>query len=83
MLTREQIGDVAEYVLSLSGQEHDAAAAERGAAIFAEQCAACHGEERRGQPGARRARPRPTRSGSMAATSATIVAADPRSPRTA
>jgi cytochrome c oxidase cbb3-type subunit III len=48
MLTREQVDDVAEYVLQLSGAEHDAAAAGRGAPIFAEQCAACHGENGKG-----------------------------------
>ncbi|MEZ5668520.1 MAG: cytochrome-c oxidase, cbb3-type subunit III [Alphaproteobacteria bacterium] len=45
MLDGAQIGDVADYVLSLSGQAHDTAAAERGAGIFAEQCAACHGAD--------------------------------------
>lgn len=44
VLTRDQAGDVAEYVLSLSGREEDPAAAGRGAAIFAEQCVACHQE---------------------------------------
>lgn len=44
LLTNNQISDTAEYVLSLSGHSEDKAAAERGAAIFAEQCAACHGE---------------------------------------
>jgi len=44
MLSREQIGDVADYVLQISGQDHDAATAERGAVLFGEQCAACHGE---------------------------------------
>jgi cytochrome c oxidase cbb3-type subunit 3 len=39
-----QIADVTEYTLKLSGGEHDAAAAERGAPIYAENCAACHGE---------------------------------------
>jgi len=48
MLTREQVDDVAEYVLQLSGAEHDAAAAESGAQLFAEQCAACHGEDGEG-----------------------------------
>lgn len=43
LLTGEQIGDVAEYVLSLSGNAGDQAAADRGAAVFAENCAACHG----------------------------------------
>jgi cytochrome c oxidase cbb3-type subunit III len=42
ILDRTQIGDVAEYVLSLSGTASDAAAAGRGQATFAEQCAACH-----------------------------------------
>lgn len=44
LLTHQQIDDAAEYVLSLSGQSANAAGAERGKAIFAEQCAACHGE---------------------------------------
>jgi cytochrome c oxidase cbb3-type subunit 3 len=35
-------------VLQISGQEHDEAAAQRGGAIFAEQCAACHGESGEG-----------------------------------
>jgi cytochrome c oxidase cbb3-type subunit 3 len=48
MLSREQIDDVAEYVLQLSGAKHDEAAALRGAPVFAEQCAACHGEDGRG-----------------------------------
>ncbi|MBC8339570.1 MAG: cytochrome-c oxidase, cbb3-type subunit III [Rhodospirillales bacterium] len=44
LLTRPQVADVADYVLKLSGQTHDAPGAGRGAAIFAEQCQACHGE---------------------------------------
>lgn len=44
-LKPEQISDAAEYVLSLSGQSKDKAAAGRGAPIFAENCAACHGEK--------------------------------------
>jgi cytochrome c oxidase cbb3-type subunit 3 len=48
VLTREQIADVAQYVLSLSKPDAepgaDKAAEERGAAIFAENCAACHGD---------------------------------------
>ncbi len=42
ILDREQIADVVEHVLLLSGQDHDAAAAGRGAEVWAEQCAACH-----------------------------------------
>lgn len=44
LLEAAQISDVAEHVLSLSGKSADKEAAGRGAAIFAEQCAACHGE---------------------------------------
>ena len=50
ILEPAQINDVTEYVLSISGGEADAAAAERGKPIFAEQCAACHGEEGKGNP---------------------------------
>ena len=45
LLDQKQIGDVTQYVLSLSGQAGDQAAAGRGAAIFTENCAACHGED--------------------------------------
>lgn len=48
MLTAAQIGDVAEYVLSMSGRATDQAAAGRGQAIFAEQCVACHGDRGEG-----------------------------------
>ena len=50
MLTRSEISDVAEHVLSLSGRTEDPEAAARGAAVFAEQCAACHGEQGQGMP---------------------------------
>jgi cytochrome c oxidase cbb3-type subunit III len=43
LLEPKQITDVAEYVLQISGQEHNAAAATRGAETFAAQCSACHG----------------------------------------
>ncbi len=42
LLTRAEIEDTAAYVLALSGQAHDEAAAGRGAAIFEQQCASCH-----------------------------------------
>ncbi|WP_144185998.1 cytochrome-c oxidase, cbb3-type subunit III [Elioraea rosea] len=48
VLTRPQINDVAEHVLSLSGRSTDAAAAGRGAAVYAENCVACHGERGEG-----------------------------------
>jgi cytochrome c oxidase cbb3-type subunit 3 len=44
LLTQPEIGAVAEYVLSLSGADHDAAAARDGETVFADYCAACHGE---------------------------------------
>lgn len=50
ILEPAQIADVAQHVLSLGGRAEDAEAAERGAAVFAEQCAACHGESGEGLP---------------------------------
>lgn len=44
VLDAAAINDVAEYVVSLSGGEADAAAKDRGAKVFAENCVACHGE---------------------------------------
>lgn len=44
LLEKPQINDVAEYVLSLSGNATDEAAAGRGKEVYAENCAACHGE---------------------------------------
>ena len=48
LLDSGQISDVSEFVLALSGQPADTQAAGRGRAIFAEQCAACHGEQGQG-----------------------------------
>jgi cytochrome c oxidase cbb3-type subunit 3 len=48
ILEPAQINDAAEYVLSLSGTATDQAAAGRGAAIFNEQCVACHGPDGKG-----------------------------------
>jgi len=45
MLKPDQVSDTAEYVLSLSGNGGDQAAADRGAIIFATNCAACHGPD--------------------------------------
>jgi len=47
LLTAAQIGDVTEHVIAISAANArltaDAAGAARGAAIYQEQCAACHG----------------------------------------
>jgi cytochrome c oxidase cbb3-type subunit 3 len=48
ILTPEQKSDVANFVVKLSGGEADAAAATRGAQVFAENCVACHGDDGRG-----------------------------------
>ncbi|HYM03489.1 MAG TPA: cytochrome-c oxidase, cbb3-type subunit III [Stellaceae bacterium] len=44
ILKADQISDVADFVLTLSHQRAPADAAKRGAKIFAENCAVCHGE---------------------------------------
>jgi cytochrome c oxidase cbb3-type subunit 3 len=46
--TPEDVKNVANYVLSLSGSPHNSAAAEQGKAKFA-VCAACHGPDAKGQ----------------------------------
>jgi cytochrome c oxidase cbb3-type subunit 3 len=50
ILKSQQIADVADYVLSLSGQAAPPDAVKRGSAIFAENCALCHGEKGTGNP---------------------------------
>jgi len=42
------VTDATNYVFSLSGRDHDSAAAERGATIFSTYCTACHGADARG-----------------------------------
>ena len=44
------VRQVTEYVLSLSGREHDAAEAEAGKAHFQLICMACHGMDGKGNP---------------------------------
>jgi cytochrome c oxidase cbb3-type subunit 3 len=50
LLTRDQINATAQYVLSLTGRATDAEAAAQGQGVFAENCAACHGETGDGMP---------------------------------
>lgn len=48
LLEPARIDQVVQYVLQLSGQEHDAGLAAEGAQVFVEQCTACHGEDGKG-----------------------------------
>ena len=48
LLPRETVDDLVHYVRSLSGQEHDEAAAMRAAPVFQAQCVQCHGAEGKG-----------------------------------
>lgn len=48
VLNRTEIRDVAEYVMSLSDRAEDDAAAKRGAQLFTENCASCHGDNGQG-----------------------------------
>jgi cytochrome c oxidase cbb3-type subunit III len=50
-LTETEIGDVANYVRSLSNLAVDAKRAESGKGLFMVACAACHGPEAKGVPG--------------------------------
>jgi len=45
MLGRSDIADVTEYVLNISGQDHQADAAARGTGVFEENCSACHADQ--------------------------------------
>ncbi|WP_192180369.1 cytochrome-c oxidase, cbb3-type subunit III [Mesorhizobium amorphae] len=48
IITADQIAQVSTYVASLSGLVRDARLIEPGANVFAENCAACHGENAKG-----------------------------------
>lgn len=45
LLDKTQIAQVVEYVLQISGQDHDATLASAGATVYAENCVACHMED--------------------------------------
>lgn len=48
ILGEAKMSDIAEHVLKISGQEHDAKKAEAGAVLFSQNCAACHGQNGEG-----------------------------------
>jgi len=48
ILSPAEIGNVVQYVRQISGQEADAAAATEGTTVFADNCAACHGDDGKG-----------------------------------
>lgn len=48
ILEPEEIDNLVEYVLSLSGADHDAAMAGSAAEAFLDNCSACHGEDGKG-----------------------------------
>ncbi|MFO7787629.1 MAG: cytochrome-c oxidase, cbb3-type subunit III [Halospina sp.] len=48
-LSKDELGDITEYVLSLNDRDDvDAEAAERGKPLFAEACSSCHGKDGKG-----------------------------------
>lgn len=48
ILAASDIEKLAEFVLKVSGQDHDAGLAAEGATLFADNCAACHGDNAQG-----------------------------------
>ncbi|MFK5997930.1 MAG: cytochrome-c oxidase, cbb3-type subunit III [Rhodobacterales bacterium] len=48
ILEKDEIANVVEHVLQVSGQKYDAAKAAKGATVFADNCAACHGDNAKG-----------------------------------
>jgi cytochrome c oxidase cbb3-type subunit III len=50
ILPRDEISDIAWHVRKISGQEFDEAAAARGETLYADNCAACHGDAGEGMP---------------------------------
>lgn len=50
LLTPAQVGDLTEYVVSLSGRPANTAAVQRAAPVYAANCVACHGPAGLGDP---------------------------------
>lgn len=48
ILSPQEVDDVVEHVLLISGQQADAAKAARGSVTFEEQCSICHGPDGKG-----------------------------------
>lgn len=48
VLKPDEIANVVQYVLKISGQKFDAGKADAGAKVFADNCAACHGADGKG-----------------------------------
>jgi cytochrome c oxidase cbb3-type subunit III len=47
-LSNAQVNDLAEYVLSVSGQQADASSVDRARPLFQKECSSCHGADARG-----------------------------------
>jgi len=50
ILGEEGVANVAEYVLQISGNKHDATKAEAGAKLFSTNCVVCHAADGKGNP---------------------------------
>ncbi|MEM1301592.1 MAG: cytochrome-c oxidase, cbb3-type subunit III [Pseudomonadota bacterium] len=48
ILSKEEVTHTAEYILSMSGQEHDSTLASLGEATYLDNCASCHGDSGEG-----------------------------------
>ncbi len=48
ILEETDVAELAEYVLSISGQDHDMSVAANGKTLFADNCTSCHGDTAQG-----------------------------------